>query len=301
MPPSSPCGVAVLVASSFLVLSAQTPSAKPPAVKPDDVVATVNGEKITAGMLQSLRNGAAQQFQKAVQQNNKDFLKSVAGLLALSKKGEQEKIDQKEPYRDQWLFLKMNFLANAYISYLNTQVQITQQEIQAQYEKNKEEYEEAMVRAIYIAFSRSGGDDAQGRKRLTEAEAKAKAEKLAAALKKGADFAKTAKEDSDDAGSAEKGGDIGGIKRNATGVPAEIRMAVFALKPGEISEPVPQATGFYILQVDQIKTTPYEEAASNIATQLQTQKVQQEVQRILGSVEIQHLNQGFFAGPGGNK
>lgn len=293
MLPASFCRAAVLVASSFAVLAAQAPP-----IKSDEVVATVNGEKITAGMIQSLRNGAAQQFQKATQQNNKDFLKSVAGLLALSRAADQEKVDQKEPYRDQWLFLRMNFLANAYVSYLNTQVKITQQEIQEQFEKNKGEYEEAMVRAIYIAFSRAGGTDAQGRKRLTEAEAKAKAEKLVAALKKeGADFAKLAKENSDDAASAEKGGDIGGMKRGATGVPSEIRIAVFALKPGEVSEPVPQPAGYYIFKLDQIKVTPFEEAASNIATQLQTQKVQAEVQRIISTLEIKHLNEAFFAEP----
>ncbi len=290
---------AILVASSFVILSALSAlSAQTPPVKSDEVVATVNGEKITAGMIQSLRNGAAQQFQRATQQNNKEFLKSVAGLLALSRAGEQEKVDQKEPYRDQWLFLRMNFLANAYASYLNTQVKITQQEIQEQFEKNQGEYEEAMVRAIYIAFSKAGGTDAQGRKRLTEAEAKIKAEKLVAALKKeGADFAKLAKENSDDTASAEKGGDIGGMKRSATGVPSEIRIVVFALKPGEVSEPVPQPAGYYVFKLDQIKVTPFEEAASNIATQLQTQKVQGEVQRILSNLEIKHLNEAFFTEP----
>jgi hypothetical protein len=278
----------MLPATFLLLLSPQV-------VKPDEVVATINGEKITAGMLQSLRNGAGQQFQKAVQQGNKEFLKSVAGLVALARKGEQVKVDEKEPFRDQWLFLKMNFLANAYISYLNTQVKITQEEIQEQFKRNKADYEEAQVRAIYIAFSRSGGQDAQGRKRLTEPEAKAKAAKLAADLKKGADFAALAKEHSDDAASAEKGGQIEGIKRTSTGVPAEVRTVVFALQPGEVSEPVPQPAGYYIFKLDQIKTTPYEEAASGIATQLQSQKVQQEVQKVLGTVEIKHLNEAFFS------
>lgn len=298
MLPASFCRAAVLVASSFLVLGAQAPPVPPPVkppVKSDDVVATVNGEKVTAGMIQSLRNGAAPQFQKATQLNNKEFLKSVAVLLALSRAGEQEKVDQKEPYRDQWLFARMNFLANAYVSYLNTQIKLTQEEIQEYFEKNKAEYEEAMVRAIYIAFSKAGGTDAQGRKRLTEAEAKAKAEKLVAELKKGADFAKLAKENSDDTASAEKGGDIGGMKRNATGVPTEIRTVVFALKPGEVSSPVPQPAGFYIFKLDQMKVTPFEEAGSSIATQLQSQKVQAEVQRIINSLEIKHLNEAFFA------
>jgi hypothetical protein len=288
MRPASFRRAAVVVALPLLSLSAQT-------VKPDEVVATINGEKITAGMLQSLRNGAGQQFQKAIQQGNKEFLKSVAGLLALARKGEQAKVDEKEPFRDQWLFLKMNFLANAYISYLNTQVRITQEEIRELFEKSQADYEEAMVRAIYIAFSRSGGEDAQGRKRLTEAEAKAKAEKLVAELKKGADFAARAKEHSDDRGSAEKGGEIEGIKRTSTGVPPEVRAVVFALKPGEVSEPVPQPAGYYIFRLDRIKTTPFEEAASAIATQLQTQKVQQEIQKVLGSVEIQHLHEAFFS------
>ncbi len=285
--------VRTAAAAAFLSLAAYAQA--PAAPKPDDVVATVNGEKITAGLIQSLRAGATQQFQKALDQSNKDFLKSVAGLLVLSRRAEQEKLDQQAPYRDQLMFLRMNFLANAYLASLNSKTRVEQKEIEDYYAAHREDYEEAAVRAIYIAFSRNPGADSQGRKRLSEAEAKAKAAKLVSALRQGADFAQLAKENSDDAASAEKGGVIEPLKRNSTGVPSEIRIVVFALKPGEVSEPVPQPAGYYIFKLDQLKTTPFEEAASSIATQLQAQKVQQEVQRLLGSIEIRHVNEAFFA------
>ena len=268
-----------------------TPPAK--RVKPDEVVATVEGQKITAGMIQRLRFGASQQFQQAALQNNKDFLKSVAGLLVLSDLAQKEKLEEQELYRDQLYFMRLNFLANAYLSNLNTKVKFSQEELQKYYADHAADYEEAVVRAIYVAFTRS--PEAQAKGRLSQAQAKAKAEKLVKALAGGADFAKLAKENSDDATSAEKGGEISPVKRSSTGIPFEMRNAIFALKPGQVSDPIEQPAGYYVFRLEKIQTTPYEDVAASIATTVQGSKVQAEVSRILNSLNITYENEAFFA------
>ena len=203
------CGVALA--------AAQTPLAAPKKVSSDDVVATVEGMKVTAGMIDALRVGAPPQFQAATKLSNTEFLKGVAGLLVLSRLAEKDKVQEISPYKDQLEFLRLNFLANAYVSNLNATVKVTPADIKKYYEEHKGDYEEAIVRAIYLSFSNTGGTDPQGRRRLTEAEAKAKAEKLVATLRKEGDFAQAAKDNSDDAASAAKGGDIGPLKRSSTG------------------------------------------------------------------------------------
>lgn len=80
---------------------------------------------------------------------------------------------------------------------------------------------------------------------LVEDEALAK--ELVEKLKAGEDFAKLAKENSTDPGSAEKGGDLGWFS-TGTMVPA-FNDAAYALKIDEISEPVKSDSGYHIIQV----------------------------------------------------
>jgi peptidyl-prolyl cis-trans isomerase D len=74
-----------------------------------------------------------------------------------------------------------------------------------------------------------------------------KAEDLLKQLKAGADFATLAKKNSNDPGSAEKGGDLGWIVRGQT-VP-DFEKAAFSLKPNELSGVISTEYGFHIIQV----------------------------------------------------
>ena len=289
------CGVALAAAQTP---PAAAPAATPPAPKKvlaDDVVATVNGVKVTAGMIDGLRAGAPPQFEAATKLSNTEFLKGVAGLLVLSRLAEKEKVQEISPYKDQLEFLRLNFLANAYVANLNATVKITPGDIKTYYEEHKGDYEEAVARAIYISFSNAGGTDPQGRKRLTEAEAKAKAATLVAALRKDGDFAQAAKDNSDDAATAAKGGDIGPLKRSSTGVPTEIREAVFNLKPGGISDPIIQPNGYYIFKLEKLQTTSLEEAAPTLDEAVRGAKINAELQKLLTDIKITHDNAAFFA------
>ena len=86
-----------------------------------------------------------------------------------------------------------------------------------------------------------------GKPELSDDEAKAKAESIRKRIAGGEDFAKIAKEESDDTSSGEKGGDLGEFKKGMMVPPFET--AAFALKPGELSEPVLTPFGYHIIQV----------------------------------------------------
>ena len=66
-------------------------------------------------------------------------------------------------------------------------------------------------------------------------------------IKNGADFAKLAKELSDDPGSASQGGDLGFVKRGVFF--PEFEAAAFALEPGEISKVIESPVGFHIIEL----------------------------------------------------
>ncbi len=97
-------------------------------------------------------------------------------------------------------------------------------------------------------------------RKAKDAEAKAKAEAACAKLAKGADFGELARQESDDPGSAEKGGDLQTFGRYDM-VP-EFADVAFALPEGKISEPVRSEFGYHIIQVTKIMapSKPFDEA-----------------------------------------
>jgi parvulin-like peptidyl-prolyl isomerase len=102
---------------------------------------------------------------------------------------------------------------------------------------------------------------------------KQKAEDVKKQLENGGDFAKLAKEDSQDPGSAAKGGDLGCLGKGET-VP-DFEEAAFGAKQGEIVGPVKTQFGYHILEVTDAKPKqirPLSEVESQIRSQLSTEK-----------------------------
>jgi len=80
---------------------------------------------------------------------------------------------------------------------------------------------------------------------LTQLSAKHRIDSIYTALKKGADFAKLAKELSQDQGSASKGGELSWIVKGQT--MKEFEDAAWAMKDGEMSKPVKTAVGWHVI------------------------------------------------------
>jgi peptidyl-prolyl cis-trans isomerase C len=134
------------------------------------------------------------------------------------------------------------------------------EEIQNYYEKNKEAQfttpEQRCVR--HILFNK---------------DQKEKAEDVKQQLENGGDFAKLAKENSQDPGSAAQGGDLGCLGKGET-VP-EFEQAAFGAERGEIVGPVQTEFGYHILQVTDVKseqTRSLQEVESQIRAQLASEK-----------------------------
>ncbi len=120
---------------------------------------------------------------------------------------------------------------------------VSDAQVEDYYKTHQDEFsqpEEADARHILI---RPATDDAAGWAKA-EQEAETVYKKATAP---GADFAKLAREYSQDPGSKDKGGELGWFPRGRMVKPFED--AAFALKPGQISKPVKTQFGYHIIQL----------------------------------------------------
>jgi len=126
------------------------------------------------------------------------------------------------------------------------------------------------VRASHILIS--APKDASA---ADKAKAKQKAEELLAQVKAHPDqFAQIAQQNSQDPGSASKGGDLGYFGRGMIAGGQAFDDAAFALKKDEISGIVQSDFGFHIVKVTDVKpavTKPFDEVKDQIAKDLKTQ------------------------------
>ncbi len=113
------------------------------------------------------------------------------------------------------------------------------------------------------------------------AKLKTKAEGLLQQLRQGADFADLAKKNSEDPGSAVKGGELGWIVRGQTVKAFED--AAFSLKPKELSNVITTEYGFHIIQVmekEQAHLKPFEEVKTQLADERKRQAVFDRMQQL---------------------
>ncbi len=126
--------------------------------------------------------------------------------------------------------------------------QVGAEEIKAYYESNASRYgEPEQRRASHILIAvKSGAGDAEKAKARARA-----AQVLSQARKSPGNFADLAKKNSDDPGSASKGGDLGFFSRGMMVRPFE--EAAFRLKPNQISDLVESDFGFHIIRITGVK------------------------------------------------
>ena len=148
-------------------------------------------------------------------------------------------------------------------------IQVSDDEIKQYYDENQADFHhEAEVKARHILFTvKEDAPEAE------VAKVKAEAQKVLAEAKKGKDFAELAKKNSQDPGSANKGGDLGFFKKEQMVPP--FADAAFSMKPGDISDLVRTTYGFHIIKVEEArpeKTETFDEAKAGIAQKLKLQR-----------------------------
>src|SRR5712691_1122944 len=141
--------------------------------------------------------------------------------------------------------------------------------VERYYREHATEFEEpprARVSHVLVRVPEAGGSEGEDK-------ARAKVADVIRRAKAGGDFAKLAKDNSEDPGSAPNGGDLGWVRRGEM-VP-QFEQAIFALKKGAISpEPVRTPFGFHAIKVLDIREAgkkPLKDVAAQIRARLEAE------------------------------
>jgi peptidyl-prolyl cis-trans isomerase C len=171
-----------------------------------------------------------------------------------------------------------------------SKVAVQDAEVSTFYQQNLERFKQGdTVHASHILFGVP-----QDALAPQKADAKARAQAALKAIKGGADFATIAREQSQDQGSAQNGGDLGFFPKGQMN--PQFEDAAFKLKAGAVSPVVETPFGFHVIKVHEKRgprTAPLPEVAGQIKDFLmqgqREQKLEQFVEQVKSKAKIEIL------------
>lgn len=247
----------LLAACAVSAYAKEKPQAKP---KDTDVLATVNGARITRGAvvdrLWSLHAN------EALNQLVDETILSQALAAWQAKLGPTEKGSVKNAVDIRIQRIRAQFLDDAAFNDNLRNSGLTLEAFRKQIESQVERemllmsakdlsVSEKEVADFFAANKDRLGSPESVRLRHILVSTDQQAKDLLVAIRVGAEFTKLAREISLDAASKEKGGDLGFISRGM--LQADIEKVVFGLKAGEISEPVKGPLGYHLFRVEETR------------------------------------------------
>lgn len=214
------------------------------------VYAKVGEKEITDQDIQMLLSSIgpqnAQQFQG--EQGKKNIVSELINQELMYIDAKNNKIDTDEEFQKEVEKVKESLLKQYAVKKLVSKITVAEEEKKEFYENNKEMFIE--------------GDKARASHILVKTEEKAR--ELLGKIMKGNKFEDLAKEESE-CPSKDNGGDLGEFQRGNM-VP-EFEEATFAMKKGEISEPVKTQFGYHIIKLidkQEKREKSYEEVSEEI-------------------------------------
>ena len=215
-------------------------------------------------------------------------------MKRLAEDAEKAGLDKQPPYEEALAFNRIQVLSQAQLMMIQNGGIVSTEDQEKYYKDHPEKFRQAKVRVIYVAFNPASGKSGIDEKKLpSEAEAKAKIEDLRKQILAGADFGKLARDNSDDKQSAAKDGDFGIVTQKSS-YPESIKAAVFMLKPGEVSEPVKQPNGFYLLRVEELTTLPFPEVSAQLVQDLRQEHFNEVIKDLQAQYTVKVENPAYF-------
>jgi parvulin-like peptidyl-prolyl isomerase len=255
-------------------------------------VVSVGEVKLTAAQFDQIVESLPEQYRSVARgPGRKDFAENLVRVLLLSEEGKRRKLNETQEYKTQADFQAANLLAGKTFTQIGESLKVDDAEVRKYYDAHKNDYEQVRARHILIRAAGSPVPLDPGKKELSEEQALAKAQELRKKITEGGDFAAIASEESDDSGSKSTGGELNFFKRGQM-VP-QFEEAAFALKVGEISEPVKTPFGYHVIKVEAKKA--FDEAKPDVERKMRSDMAQKTLEDMEKKTTVA-LDSEFFGG-----
>lgn len=178
-------------------------------------------------------------------------------------------------------FRKQMLISRYFEEYLRERV--TDEAVRNFYATNPDQFQAKKVHVAHILLrTNTAMSDAERQALLT------KAQEVYSRANAQEDFAALAKEYSEDLLSAQQGGNLGWLQEGA--IDPTFSSKVFAMKAGELSEPVVTPFGFHVIKViegPQVIKQPFEAVSGDIRYRLRQEAKQAELERLKQAAKIE--------------
>lgn len=233
-------------------------------VKPEELFATVNGEKISTkefdSFVTAVSNGSITS-DKLTPEQRKQLTDRLIGIHVAAGEAVKAGMDKQADTAVQLSLWRNNILSDAIVKQYTEKNPTTDADIQAEYD--------TQVAAMPREY----------KARHILVKTKEEADALLAQLKGGADFAALAKKNSQDPGSAANGGDLGWF--SPASMVKEFGQAVTQLENGKMTEtPVQTQYGFHIIKLEESRA-PAPPALADVKTQVESLVKNKKVEKYL--------------------
>ncbi len=267
---------------------------------PDKVVLKVGDKQFTKAEMDSLIGNLPPQAQRALAtQGKKPLAEQFALIVMLSRQAETHHLDQTPEFAHKLAFQKQQLEAQSAYEEINQQAKVTPEEVQQYYTAHAADYDEISVRQIVVRIKPAAPQAGSGPATpptapgLSPEEAKARAAAIRKELAAGTDIKKVM-DDFKAPGDVIIEADPRKIRHG--GMRPEMEKVAFALKDGEISEPmdVPQALVFF--QVTGHSRADLKDVTPEIEKNLRQQKVDAAMAEVKKSAAV-WMDDQYFAAP----
>lgn len=161
--------------------------------------------------------------------------------------------------------MKNQMLVGKWTQEKSKELEPSEEDVKKYYEDNKDKYYKAKASHILV-------DD------LKEANV------LRKQILKGEDFAKIAKENSKDTGSAQNGGSLGEFTNGQMVQAFDEQIA--KMKAGDISEPIQTQFGYHVIKLDEKNPREFDEVKDEIKQTLQQEKFKEYIEKVKKDAKI---------------
>lgn len=241
-----------------------------------EVLAVVGGEEITEELFNTFLQGVPKEQQAYLSnpQFREQCLEQLISLFLFAKKGQEEKLNETEEFKNIIVNAKRDVLAQLAMRETMKDVTVSEEEVKEYYDANQAQYQKGTtVSAKHILVT-----------------SEEKCNEILAAITSGEKTFEEAAQEFSTCPSGQRGGDLGTFGKGQM-VP-EFEQAAFAAEIGQVVGPVKTQFGFHLIKVEgknEATVASFEEVKENIKRTLVQQKQNQVYNETVAELKEKYL------------